>query len=257
MVVSHRFWLVGVLWLLAVPSARAQQEWLGWVGGKRVYLAWPDEGLKPGQPVLLALHGSGREAESYRPESPQGVPFYVHQRDLALSGGYLFAAVSNGRATWGTDEGLQAVLTLYDSLRQHAAVAEKWVLWGSSAGGVLTNRLVREHPDKVLKVLGTFPVYDLAAAFDHLQTARDAWQEKEKAERANPARDPAPLSKVPYLLFHGREDEAVPAPMHSERLRQEVNALGGQVQLYLVPGGHSTQNFALYQDDLIRAFLQK
>ncbi len=241
-------------------KVHAKQEpferlWL--LEGKQVYMAWKGKlkgNVRPFR-ILLALHGSGREAESYRPSSERGVPFYVHQRDLALACGYVFIAVSNGPDTWGTDAGMRTLLLLYADVQRQLNAENKWVLWGSSAGGVLMNRMIKEHPDKVKRALGTFPVYDLEQSFHHLSSAKKAWSADTLVGAVNPAHDPSSLRGLPYLIFHGREDAAVPAELHSVRLQKEVNLLGGDVRLHLVPGGHSTTNRHLYDDEIIREFL--
>lgn len=235
----------------------AVHEWLTQINGREAYIAWPSKALPEGEryPVLMAIHGSGREAGSYMPGHARSKKFYIHQRDLALKKGYLFAVISNGRDTWGTDTGMKNLLALYDRVREKFPTEEKWVLWASSAGGVLMYRMVKEHPEKVRKILGTFPVYDLSDAFRRLESARKAWKEASAFEGINPADDPEALTAVPALIFHGRKDTAVPAGFHSKRLRREVNARGGQVKLHMVRGGHSTENWHLYKDRRILRFL--
>ena len=226
------------------------------LGGHEVYLAFPSTPSDM-YPVLLALHGSGREARSYRPNDPKGNAFYIHQRNLALQNGYLFVAVSNGQDTWGTNEGLYTVLAVYDHVRAQYGVTEKWALWASSAGGVLMYRLIREYPDRVDRALGTFPVSDLEDAFERLESARRSWKTETAFIGINPVDTPEAFAHVPILLFHGTADEAVPIAKHSERLMREVKPWGGDVTLYKAPGGHDTANMALYPDRLIDGFLQR
>lgn len=244
--------------LLSEEQQLSIQEKLFLLDGRQTYIAWrpPLKGTSDKRVrVLLAIHGSGREAVSYKPDHPASVPFYVHQRDLALEAGYIFVAISNGADTWGTDKGMHALLKVYDHIQNEFRAESQWVVWASSAGGVLAHRLVKEHAEKVRKVLGTFPVYDLGQSFDRLASARKAWGNREAADLHNPANTPQALRSVPYLVFHGSADEAVPAGLHSERLCREVNEAGGNVRLHLVSGGHSTANFALYDDPVIKAFL--
>jgi pimeloyl-ACP methyl ester carboxylesterase len=260
---SHLFLLL-FFWFFGRPGhAQAQaplHETITTVAGKTVYIATTESAaVRSGKrlPVVMALHGSGREALSYKAGDPSSVPFYVHQRDLALQCGHLFVSISNGDDTWGKDEGMNALLTLYEYFTHAYHVETRWVLWASSAGGVLANRMVTEHPKKVKKVIGTFPVYDLSESYVRLASARKAWKTEEAARLANPARNPGALISIPYLIFHGREDEAVPARMHAEKFQKEVNKAGGHVRLHLVEGGHNTTNFALYDDPVIKEFLLK
>ena len=80
----HKY-LIFFLSLLRPAYACAQDvtERFEHLSGRLVYIA--RKGEKPATPaaVLLALHGSGRSADSYATSSTRGVPFYVHQRDLA------------------------------------------------------------------------------------------------------------------------------------------------------------------------------
>lgn len=222
--------------------------------GRKVYLAVP---ANPGKnlKVLMAIHGSGREAGSYQPGDDKESPFYRHQRDLALACGYLFVVVSNGPDTWGTDKGLQVLDSLYNYVNKNYLTEEKWVLWATSAGGVLMNRMIKAYPERIKKVIGTFPVYDLEESYGSLSSAKKAWNSLEDCQIVNPARDPEALVMIPFLLFHGREDQAVPSLLHSEKLREDVNKLGGRVKLHRVAGGHSTDNWNLYQDDRIKKYL--
>jgi len=71
--------------LFALPGCRTNYP-----GQGEVYVARPDTLAAP-FPVLAALHGSGRQATSYRE-----VPFYTFQRDRAVENGYLFVCLSNG-----------------------------------------------------------------------------------------------------------------------------------------------------------------
>lgn len=226
------------------------------VDGHEVYIVQPPN-VSGVYPVLLALHGSGREARSYRPNDPKGNAFYIHQRDLAIQNGYLFVTVSNGRDTWGTDSGLHTVLAVYQHVQARYRVAKKWVLWGSSAGGVLMYRLIREYPDKVDRALGTFPVYDLYDAFERLESARQSWKSTAAFSGINPAKTPEAFAHIPILICHGTADEAVPLEKHSGRLVRELKPWGGAVQLYETPGGHNTANMRLYPDHLIEDFLQQ
>lgn len=254
MLIRFIFLLLGscILSLTEVSAQIQEEQFL--LEGKKVYLAIPGK-VNKGARVVMAIHGSGREAASYISGDTKESSFYVHQRDLALACGYLFVVVSNGADTWGTDKGLQVLDSLYNYVSKNYKTEKKWVLWATSAGGVLANRMIKLYPERVKKVVGTFPVYDLEESFVHLSIARTAWKSSEECRIVNPARDPDALVKIPFLIFHGRDDQAVPSTAHSERLRDEVNKLGGKVELHLVPGGHSTDNWNLYQDDRIKKYL--
>ena len=209
-----------------------------------VYAARRGAGI--GQPVLLALHGSGRQAESYR-----DIPFYRFQRDRALDNGYLFLCISNGMDTWGLDDGLRNVEALHAFILAREPVRPDWVLWATSAGGALMHRLVRERGAMVRGSLATFPVYDLLDAFAHSPGCGKAWGASSAAELGavlhgrNPPDFVADLTGREYLIFHGREDTLLAPERHSLRFRDEANARGGRVEVVLTAGGHSTGNGAV------------
>src|SRR5699024_8561121 len=228
------------------------------VNGHEVFISFPiHESNKHIFPVVMGIHGSGREARSYMPGDKKSVDFYIHQRDLALQNGYMFVVLSNGIDTWGTDEGLRNLKDLYDFIQSNYRVQKKWVLWATSAGGILMNRLIREYPNLVRKALGTFPVYDIADSMNRSNGAKKVWSsEKEKLQDINPSRYPEALTLVPFLIFHGKDDQIVPPKFHSEIFKKEVNSQGGDVTLYLVSGGHSTSNWNVYDENIITDFLQ-
>lgn len=209
-------------------------------------------------PVLMAIHGSGREARSYMPADEKSVDFYIYQQDLALQNGYMFVVLSNGIDTWGTDTGLRNLKDLYEFIQSNYQVQKKWTLWATSAGGTMMNRFIRKYPERVNKALGTFPVYDISDSMKRSNGAKEVWSDRqEELQKRNPSRYPEVLTRVPFLIFHGKDDEVVPPEFHSEILKKEVNDLGGDVTLYLVEGGHSTSNWNVYDDKIITDFLQQ
>ncbi|WP_178371556.1 alpha/beta hydrolase family protein [Cyclobacterium lianum] len=237
-----------------------QKDTLFEIGDRIVYISLPERVQKSDSvayPVLMALHGSGRNALNYLPGQEESVSFYVHQRNLALKNGYLFVVLSNGNDTWGTDLGLKNLLKVYEYIRSNYKVKEKWVLWGTSAGGVQMFRMIRNHPEKIERIIGTFPVYDLEEAYSRRKSANFIWQSREEFKSINPATFPEKLINIPMLIFHGRKDQAVPYEKHSLRLKKEVNALGGSVKLRTVSGGHSTSNWKVYKNHQINKFLSK
>jgi len=214
-------------------------------GQGTVYLAIPENSRKP-LPAVVAIHGSHRGALDYR-----DTPFYARQRDMALSHGYLFACVDNGPDTWGLDDGLYNNQLLLDYLWAHYPIASAVTLWATSAGGTLACRLAARQPERICRMIGTFPVYDLEAAFRDLPSCRQAWGTEDAAEfrkkiqGRNPAQFPEKLTGIPYYISHGDMDDAVPIADHSLRLQREA---GSCVQVERIPGGtHGTGNMAFYK----------
>ena len=250
-----------LLWVLSCPSVAAQTVYLDTlveIRGCEVYISAQRKVMEDKDhsiPVLMAIHGNGREALNYFPWGEKSIPFYVYQRDIAVDNGYLFIVASIGQETWGTDRGLELLKDVYKYIHETYKADKKWTLWGTSAGGLHMWRLIRLYPERIAKAIGTFPVYDLASAFEKRKSERFVWQDSAEFADINPSSFPNQLTSVPILIFHGRDDKAVSHRSHSLRLLNEVNELGGQVELVIVDGGHSTSNWAIYQKDKIIDFL--
>lgn len=204
-------------------------------------------------PVVIAVHGSGRGAQDY-----WETPFYSHQRQIALEQGCLFAVISNRRDTWGLDDGLYNLQLLMDHIRANYPVAEKFMLWATSAGGVLAHRLVQTCPDQIAVVIGTFPVYDLLTEFGVLGSCRKAWGTEEEAEfrqriaGKNPPSFADALKGCFYFITHGDADSAVPLRENSLRMAAE---LGTRVDLQILPGGeHGVADMRYLRSNVINAF---
>lgn len=218
-----------------------------------VYIAMPESYAdQTSIPFVVAVHGSKRGALDYRDNA-----FYRAQRDIALRHGCLFAAVSNSYDTWGLDSGLHNVILLVEYLMEHYPVQKQAILWASSAGGVLANRMVMEYPEKVAFVLGTFPVYDLCSVFA-LDNCKKAWGTKcflefrKRIEGRNPADHPDTLRKHHFYITHGSNDTAVPIDANALKMKAD---LGSHVCLEIIDGGtHGTANFDFYGRAVNTAF---
>lgn len=228
---------------------------VNYTGQGTVYIAMPEnipEGME--LPVVIAVHGSGRGALDYRDTA-----FYKEQRDIALEHGYIFASISNGSDTWGLDDGLYNINLLYDYLIENYPAQEKAALWATSAGGTLANRMVKDYPEKVRFVLGTFPVYDLNSGFS-LSSCQSAWGTTDAdtfaalIEGKNPADFPDALKNHDYYIAHGDADAAVPLAENAEKMRDDV---GSNVHLQIIEGGvHGTANFSYYDGVVEQAFAE-
>ena len=222
-------------------------------GQGEFYVVMPEnvpEGVK--LPVVIAVHGSGRGAFDYR-----DTDFYAEQKNIAVANGYIFAAISNGRDTWGLDDGLYNLNLFYDYLVANYPIQEQAALWATSAGGTLANRMVKDYPEKVRFVIGTFPVYDLVSGFN-VNSCKTAWGTssletfKTLIAGKNPTEFASALKNHDYYIAHGSADSAVPLADHSQRMLTEV---GDNVHLQIIEGGvHGTKDFSFYGDIITQAF---
>lgn len=219
-----------------------------------VYIAFPNQ--HEGElPLLIALHGSGREALSYR-----DVPFYTKQRNLALKCGYIFACISNGSDTFGTDKGYDNIIKLYEYMKTNYKIQNKIALWASSAGGLMMHRFYRAFPNEIKLLLGTFPIYNPMTT-KKLASLLDAYGAKSEEDLMNIVKEYSPnefplniYEDTKIVIAHGSEDDTV-LLSQSEELFNQVNDYGGDMDLIKTPGGHSVENFALYKTDLFEKAL--
>lgn len=212
----------------------------------QVYIVKPkitDEKL----PLMIALHGSGREALSYR-----DVPFYKKQRDIALECGYLFACISNSTHAFGTDKGYENICKLYDYIKKNYNVFEDIALWSSSAGGLMMHRYFRKYKNNIKLLLGTFPLFNPLTTIK-LPSLLRAYGAKDEEDFINiiteetPGNYPLDIYKgTKIVISHGVEDTAVDISQ-SEELLKQVQTHGGDMELIKTSGGHSIENFALYE----------
>lgn len=222
-------------------------------GQGEVYLCIPEG--REALPAVLALHGSGREALSYR-----DVPFYRAQRDLALSCGFLFAALSNGPDTFGQTAGAENIKGLHSLLIARCRIRPRAALWASSAGGLTMHRYLREAPERVGLLLGVFPIFDplTQPAIPSFMKAYHAQNEAQlRAQTAFLSPQPlfsACYSGITAAVAHGREDRTVPIAQ-SYAMCRYIRHSGGRMLLHECAGGHSTENFALYETPIFREAL--
>jgi hypothetical protein len=101
------------------------------------------------------------------------------------------------------------------------------------------------HPDQVQRIAGIYTVCDLRS-YPGLKTAAAAYHLTEEQlaselSRHNPVDLLAPLAKakVPILHIHGDKDKVVPLEKNSAEVASRYRALGGTMELVVVPGkGH-------------------
>lgn len=273
-----RSWIVGLALLLVLPRAAEAGllDTILKVAGREVYIAFPLAGggitrldlagerrvngrtkgymSANSRKVLFAFHGSGREARSYMPGDPKSNAFYEYQRNIALECGYVFVVASFGNDIWGKARAANDFISIYRHVLKTYDVEKEWTAWNTSAGGVLFANVHRMSPGIFRRAIGTFPVYNLKDSFERLESARKAWQDLSFAEY-DPSNFPSSVIGIPYLIFHGRSDEAVPVELHSLKLKRDLGHAQTSIRLIKVRGGHSTSNWKMYQKRKIVRFL--
>lgn len=200
-------------------------------------------------PLLIALHGSGRESLSYR-----DIPFYAKQRDIAIECGYLFACLSNGSHTFGTDRGYENILKLTDYIQKNYSIYTEFALWASSAGGLMMHRLFRDYKENIKLLLGIFPIFNPLTTnkIPSMLKAFDADDEDEfdiTTKHLSPDKYPLDIYRdAKIVIAHGVDDTTVDISQ-SEELLKQVEIYGGDMELIKSTGGHSIENFSLYETE--------
>jgi hypothetical protein len=150
----------------------------------------------------------------------------------------------------GESYGSPAGRAIYDTFYRHLVGAREFgakpVLLARSRGGLMLYSWAVENPQSVGAVAGIYPVCNIAS-YPGLERAAGSYQmtaaqlEAALAEH-NPIDRLAPLAKarVPIRHIHGDNDRVVPLEANSAELAKRYKALGGPVEVEVVPGqGHN------------------
>ena len=241
-----------VLSLLPVKGAETQngpgltvQGEVEEFGGRRINL------LFDGHPAFLLLPKGDAPADPrawiwYAPTFQKQYPNARHAFLIkrAFEAGLGFGGVDVGES-YGNPEGTRLYAGFHDALTARFRLASKTVLLPQSRGGLMLYNWAAVHPEQVQRIAGIYTVCDLRS-YPGLKVAASAYrltEEQMAAElsRHNPIDLLAPLAKakVPILHIHGDKDKVVPLETNSAEVAKRYKALGGTMELVVVPGkGH-------------------
>ncbi|MFM7262142.1 MAG: alpha/beta hydrolase family protein, partial [Acidimicrobiales bacterium] len=166
---------------------------------------------------------------------------------LALEGG------------WGAVDADDTALVAWHAHALLGVTAGRTVLMGSSAGGLSVLSAAARHAGLAACAVVCYPVTDL----ELLLATPDAFEGHYNLRlvgdpSVSPVASPGHLSDVAVLAFHGDRDELV-VPAHSLRLRDAVAAVGGSVEVVVMPGeGHGFRDPAniAHEFALTQAFVE-
>ncbi len=160
-----------------------------------------------------------------------------HGRDFMMS--------LNGH--WGEYDAIDTTNVLRHLQSVHGFSSGTTVVMGGSAGGLTALNTAISDASLVAGVVVKYPVVDLVAMLSsddpfeghHMPALIDS--EAHASERS-PHNNAAALRGTPVLVFHGDQDHSVPL-FHSERLRDAIEAVGGNIQWEVFAGeGHGFRN---------------
>jgi pimeloyl-ACP methyl ester carboxylesterase len=162
-----------------------------------------------------------------------------------LDRGYFVGGIDVGES-YGSPAGRKAYSEFHQYVVRKYKLDPKARLVAQSRGGLMLYNWAVENPDKVRCIVGIYPVCDLRS-YPGLQKAAGAYgmtpgELEKRMTQHNPIDRLEPLAKagVPILHIHGTADAVVPLEKNSQPLLDRYRALGGKMQLIVVPGkGHA------------------
>lgn len=140
------------------------------------------------------------------------------------------------------------------------------VLLGQSRGGLMLLAWTMRNPEKPVAFAGIYPVCNLGdwpfkSGSDEL--ANDYGMTKSELRKQittfNPIDNLAPLAehKLPIFIIHGDNDTVVPYEKNGQLFKERYQALGGEVEIKIVPGGGHASTPDFFEDaDLLDFILQ-
>ncbi|MBN1396341.1 MAG: prolyl oligopeptidase family serine peptidase [Pirellulales bacterium] len=161
-----------------------------------------------------------------------------------LDNGIAVAGIDIGES-YGNPAGRTAYSEFYTYATTEANLAPQAMLLAQSRGGLMLYNWAAENADKVSAIAGIYPVGDLRS-YPGLATAAPAYgmtveQLEQNLSDHNPIDRLLPLAQadVPIFHIHGDNDTSVPLDENSQVVYDRYTAMGGDMQLVVVPGkGH-------------------
>jgi fermentation-respiration switch protein FrsA (DUF1100 family) len=177
-----------------------------------------------------------------------------------LASGMVVAGVDVGESM-GNPEGRAIYTEFYRAARERHGLDAKACLLPQSRGGLMLYNWAAEHPDCVQCIGGIYPVGD-QSSWPGLARSCKAYGMTEaelgaRLKEHNPIDRLAPLAqaKVPILHVHGDADTLVPLERNSAELARRYRALGGPMELAIVPGGKHQFGPSFFENRRLLDFL--
>lgn len=178
-----------------------------------------------------------------------------------LAAGIAIAGIDVGES-YGNTAGCALYDALYDHLVGARGLSRRPVLLGRSRGGLMTLAWAADRPERVAGFAGIYPVCDLRS-YPGLAKAASAYGTTadglaELLPTVNPIQRLAKLAaaRVPFFAVHGDHDKVVPLEANSGALAERVRALGGEVQLEVLPGGGHDMARGFFHSEALVEFVR-
>ncbi len=177
-----------------------------------------------------------------------------------LDQGFHVVGVNVGES-FGSPAGRKVFSDFHQHLVRETKLDAKARLLAQSRGGLMLYNWAVENPDKVRCIVGIYPVCDLRS-YPGLKNAAGAYgltpaELEQQLTKHNPIDRLEPLAKagVPILHIHGDADKVVPLEKNSQIVHDRYRALGGAMQLIVVPGKGHAEIAEYFQEPRLVQFL--
>lgn len=189
---------------------------------------------------------------------PSAAETWMFERFLAA--GVAIAGIDVGES-YGNPQGCALYDVLHDHLVRNRGMSPRPVLLARSRGGLMTLSWAVDRAERVAAWAGIYPVCDLRS-YPGLAKAAGAFDTTAEGLEAvlsahNPIDRLAELAarRVPMFALHGDRDGTVPLAENSGALAERMRALGGEVELHVLPGRGHDMNRAFFTDEALVTFV--
>lgn len=177
-----------------------------------------------------------------------------------LAKGFYVAGIYVGE-TYANPTSREQYASFYQHVTKSYGLAPKACLLAQSRGGLNHYNFAADHPEWVQCIAGIFPVGDLRS-YPTLKRAAPAYglsiEELDlQLSRHNPIERLAPIAqaKIPILHIHGDADKVVPLEANSAEIAERYKALGGPIELIVIPGRGHEHDPAFFESQALLEFL--
>lgn len=177
-----------------------------------------------------------------------------------LDKGFYVCGIDVGES-YGSPNGTKVYNTFYDRIVKQFKLDPKASLLAQSRGGLMLYNWAAENPNKVRCIVGIYPVCDLRS-YPGLQRPAPAFQ-MTAAELDKQLSQHNPIDRlksladagISILHIHGDSDRVVPLKQNSQVVFDRYRALGGKMELIVVPGKGHAEIPEFFQEPRLVQFL--
>jgi len=185
-----------------------------------------------------------------------------------LAKGIWIAGVDVGES-YGAPAGRSIYSEFYKDVTSQFHLSRRPCFLGQSRGGLMSFDWAEENPREVRCIAAIYPVLSLdswppkdSPLFMQAATAygyTSAPEFQKQLIQLSPISHAGPLAeaKIPILILHGDSDHTVPMQENSQPFVTAYKALGGAVELVVVPGKGHEEVDEYFKSDRLLEFLLK